>query len=70
MSAPTLVLATTEDPLFTLEWVKGCEKILKAVYRKAGAQENLRFSYYAGHHKFDVPMQEEAFDFFDRWLKP
>jgi len=67
--AATLVLNTTEDPLFTLECVKGCEEILKAVYRKAGGEEKLRFSYYPGHHKFDVPMQEEAFAWFDRWLK-
>lgn len=66
---PTLVLNTTEDPLFTLECVRGCEEILKQIYRKAGAQERLRFSYYEGHHKFDAAMQAEAFDWFDRWLK-
>ena len=66
---PTLVLNTTEDPLFTLECVKGCEKILTAVWGKAGGGDRLRFSYYEGHHKFDVPMQEEAFAWFDRWLK-
>lgn len=67
--APTLVLHTTEDPLFTLECVRGCEEILQAVYRKAGAEERLRFSYYPGHHQFDAQMQEEAFTWFDRWLK-
>ena len=66
---PTLVLNTTEDPLFTLECVQGCEKILTAVWDKAGGSDRLRFSYYEGHHKFDVPMQEEAFAWFDGWLK-
>ncbi len=66
---PTLVLSTTEDPLFTPEAVRKAEGILAEIYRKAGAADRLGFSFYGGHHKFDVPMQEEAFDFFDRWLK-
>jgi dienelactone hydrolase len=66
---PTLVLNTTEDPLFTLECVQGCEKILQAIYAKAGGADNLRFRYWPGHHKFDAPMQEEAFAFLDRWVK-
>jgi len=66
---PTLVLNTTEDPLFTQQAVRKAEGILAEIYRKAGAADRLRFSFYGGHHKFDVPMQEEAFDFFDRWLK-
>ncbi len=67
--APTMVLNTTEDPLFTLSSVKKSEKILRAVFRKAGAEDRLAFRYYPGDHKFDVPMQRDAFDWFDRWLK-
>jgi dienelactone hydrolase len=67
--APALVLSTTEDPLFTPEAVTKSEKILTEIYRKAGGEDRLRFSRYPGHHKLDVPMQEEAFDFFDRCLK-
>ena len=28
-----------------------------------------RCSFYPGPHKFDLDMQAEAFDWFDRWLK-
>ena len=66
---PTLVLQTNQDQLFTRSEARKAETILKHVYRKAGAEEKFRMSFYDGPHKFDVPMQEEAFDWFDRWLK-
>jgi hypothetical protein len=33
-----------------------------------GAAERYTGSFYPGPHKFDVPMQREAFAFFRRWL--
>jgi dienelactone hydrolase len=66
---PALVLATDRDPLFTLEEVRRAAGMLKSVYEKAGAHEAFRFSQHEGPHRFDVDMQEEAFDWFDRWLK-
>jgi len=67
--AATMVMNTTEDQLYTLESVRQAEGILREIFAKAGAEENLDFRYYPGPHKFDVEMQEDAFDFFDRWLK-
>ncbi len=67
--APTMVMNTTEDDLFTLESVKASKRMLEQIFAKAGASERLVFNLYPGPHKFDVPMQEEAFDWFDRWLK-
>jgi hypothetical protein len=49
--------------------MKEADKILSAVYKKAGALKNYRCSFYPGVHKFDIPMQEEAFAWMDRWLK-
>ena len=45
------------------------DRILKDVYGKAEAAERYRGSFYPGPHKFDLEMQEEAFEWFDRWLK-
>jgi len=67
--APTMVLNTTEDELYTLEHVRRAEKILREVFAKAGGADRLAFNLYGGPHKFDVPMQEDAFVWFDRWLK-
>ena len=67
---PTLVLNDEEDQLFTLAEMKRADVILQEVYDKAGAPERYRGSFYPGPHKFDLPMQKEAFDWFDTWLSP
>lgn len=66
---PTLVLNDSEDDLFTLPEMERAAAILQEVYHKAGAEDNYRCTFYPGPHKFDLPMQAEAFDWFDRWLK-
>jgi dienelactone hydrolase len=66
---PALVLFDTEDQLFTLPEMKRADRILGEVYAKAGVPDRYRGSFYSGPHKFDRPMQAEAFAWFDRWLK-
>ncbi len=66
---PTLVLNDSEDQLYTPEGMKTADTILKEVFEKAGAADRYKASFYPGEHKFDKPMQKEAFDWFDRWLK-
>jgi len=65
---PTLVLNTRKDQLYTLPEMKRADRILRAVYRRARAPERYRCSFYPGPHKFDQPMQAEAFAWFQRWL--
>ena len=67
--APALVLNNTSDQLFTRSEMHRADSILRAVYKKAGASRNYECSFYPGLHKFDVPMQKEAFSFFERHLK-
>ncbi len=66
---PTLVLNDNEDQLYTLPEMKRADEILQQIYKKAGAPDKYRCSYYDGLHKFDRQMQKEAFDWFDKWLK-
>ena len=66
---PTLVLNDNDDNLYTLSEMKAAETILLEIYRKAGAADKFKCSYYPGEHKFDADMQTEAFNWFDRWLK-
>lgn len=66
---PTLVLNDNEDSLYTLPEMKRAEEILKQVYKKANAEDRFKCSYYPGPHKFDAAMQQEAFNWFDKWLK-
>jgi dienelactone hydrolase len=66
---PVLVLNNRQDALFTLPEMERADRILQEVYRKAGAPDRYRASFYDGPHKFDQEMQKEAFAWFDRWLK-
>ncbi len=68
MPAPALVLQTRHDPLFSLEEAHRAGAILEACYARAGAREAFVMSFYDGPHKFDVPMQEQAFAWLQRWL--
>ena len=65
---PTMVMNDTEDELFTLDEMKGADKILR-MYFKAGAPDRYKCSYYPGPHKFDKKMQTDAFEWFQKWLK-
>jgi len=64
-----MVLNNSQDQLFTLPEMERADKILGDVYRKAGAAEKYKCSFYPGPHKFDADMQRDAFAWFDRWLK-
>lgn len=66
---PVLVLNNSEDPLFTPDEMKRADGILRDVYAKAGGSDRYRCSFHPGPHKFDRAMQDEAFAWFDRWLK-
>jgi dienelactone hydrolase len=66
---PSLVLSCVDDGLFTLPEMKRADRILTEVYQKAGAEDRYRTTFHPGGHKFDLPMQQEAFAWFDRWLK-
>jgi len=66
---PAMTLNNNEDPLYTLPEMTRADQILKELYAKAGAGDHYKGSFYPGLHKFDAQMQQEAFDWFDRWLK-
>jgi dienelactone hydrolase len=65
---PTLVQYDEEDPLYSLDGQRAADRRLAATFAKMGRPELYRGSFYPGTHKFDVPMQEEAFAFFQRYL--
>jgi dienelactone hydrolase len=66
---PILVLNNRQDALFTMPEMERADRILIEVYKKAGAPDRYKGSFYDGPHKFDLEMQKEAFAWFDKWLK-
>lgn len=66
---PTMVLNDIEDQLYTLAEMRRADRILRDTFRMAGASGNFRCIFYPGPHKFDLPMQRDALEFFDEHLK-
>ncbi len=66
---PTMVMNNVEDELYTLSEMERADKILEEIFRKASASERYTCHFYAGYHKFDTKMQEDAFNWLDKWLK-
>ncbi len=66
---PTLILNNSGDELYTMPEMIRASEILEEVYEKAGAGDRYKCSFYPGPHKMDARMQEEAFNWYDRWLK-
>ena len=66
---PTMTLNNKQDRLFTLKEMQKANTIIEDVFKKAGAEERYRSNFYEGDHKFDRKMQEDAFNWFDEWLR-
>jgi len=66
---PTMTLNNSQDGLYTLPEMEKANGILQEVFRKAGVPDHYTGGFYPGDHKFDATMQQDAFDWFDRWLK-
>lgn len=78
MDYPDVASLTVPNPLLiqqcsldsmTYEGMKNAEEKLNKVYRKTGAKERFQCTWYKEPHLFNVAMQEEAFEWFDKWFK-
>lgn len=67
---PLMVLQCRGDALFPPEGMQAAVDKLAAIYAKAGAGDLFAARFYGGPHRFDVPMQEDAFAWLGRWLRP
>ena len=59
-----------QDALFTLSHAENGLSHVRETFAKADCSDNFVGSLYDGPHKFDLEMQAEAFEWFDRWLLP
>ena len=66
---PLLVQNDDQDELFSAEGQRESHKKLEQIFRKMGREEMYSGRFYPGGHQFSIRMQDEAFDWFDRWLK-
>ena len=63
-----LVQQCRKDTLYPMAGMQGAVDKLKRIYAKAGIPERFRGSFYDVPHSFRPEMQDEAFDWLDRWL--
>ena len=57
---PTMVLNDADDFLYTMPEMQRADSILGEVYRKAGAEDRYKCSFYPGPHKFDAGHAERG----------
>lgn len=67
---PLMVQQCSRDGLYPLEGMKESLSKIAAIYDKAGAGANFEGRFYDHPHLFSLKMQDEAFTWLDRWLKP
>ncbi len=67
---PLMVQQCTRDGLYPLDGMKESLKKIAAIYDKAGAGSSFEGRFYDHPHLFSLKMQDDAFDWLDRWLKP
>jgi dienelactone hydrolase len=67
---PLMVQQCSQDGLYPLEGMQQSVKRIAAIYEKAGAGSKFQGRFYNHPHLFSREMQEEAFDWMDRWLAP
>lgn len=63
-----LVQQCRRDSLYPLSGLQASVEKLTAIYGKAGIPERFRGTFYDTIHSFQPHMQDEAFDWMDRWL--
>ena len=68
--SPVMVQNDMEDPLYTIRGMRAADRRIASHYRAVGARENYVCKFYPGLHKFDLPMQTDAFTFLDQHLQP
>jgi dienelactone hydrolase len=66
---PLLMIAGRQDALYPIEAVEEAFSKIEAVYASRDAGERVEARWYDAPHCFDVPMQDHAFAWLDRWLK-
>ncbi|HHY83488.1 MAG TPA: hypothetical protein GX505_12560 [Clostridiales bacterium] len=66
---PLFIQQCSKDMLFTYDgMLQACLKI-KEVYKLIGHTDKYSYQFYDNGHEFNAKMQEDAFDWLDKWLK-
>lgn len=67
---PLFVQQCSRDGLYNIEGMRQACAAIGKVYESLGEGGRFRSEFYDNKHEFSVKMQEDAFEWLDRWLKP
>ena len=66
---PLMIMNAKRDHLFPMEGMKAAEEKLNQIYQKMESSEKFKCSYYDAPHSMTIGMQEDAFDWLEKWLE-
>jgi hypothetical protein len=66
---PLLVLQCEQDRLFSLDSMRHACEDIRHVYQDYGQSDRFDARFYDVPHCLNIRMQEDLFDWFDRWLR-
>jgi dienelactone hydrolase len=66
---PLMIMNAKRDHLFTLDGMKAAEDKLNQIYMKMEEPEKFICNYYDVPHSMTITMQEDAFNWLEKWLK-
>lgn len=66
---PLFIQQCSRDALYNLDGMKQACQSIGDVYTRLNIGERFLSTFYDNKHEFNLQMQEDAFDWFDRWLK-
>ena len=67
---PLMVINCEQDGLYPMESMRAADEKIAEVYDRMGASERYRGRYYDVPHSLTPQMQDDAFEWLDRWLDP
>jgi dienelactone hydrolase len=67
---PLFVQYCRQDNLYPLDGMEKSRDRLLNIYRKGGAPDRLEARFYDRPHMFGLEMQQDAYQWLDRWLEP
>jgi len=67
---PLMVQQCSQDGLYPLKGMQQAVTRIAAIYDKAGAGSMFKSGFYEHPHIFSREMQQDAFNWMDRWLQP
>ncbi len=66
---PLMIINCNKDQLYTLEAMHSAADKIDSIYKKLGASDRYKTSWYDVPHSLNIEMQNDAISWLEKWLK-